>query len=198
MGHQAAGGGALRAEGKALALELLQVFLRAEGLQTSRLVGDEHRAELGVHIPLRNDLGARGLQAGLHPGEPPKPNQIQIPAAEASDSRAVIHNGLVLHWHAQLITEFFGQQAVEAVKPFGVLIRDRADAQHLGGQGRGHRCQQQHQGQSKKSNEGDQSDCRKDFKRLKPSSMVAVVTAQERRMQRSSPKATPGTTANPC
>ena len=126
--HMFQGGGALRAKGKALALELLQVFLRAEGLQTSRLVGDEHRAELGIHIPLRNDLGARGLQAGLHPGEPTKPNEIQITSAEAGDSSAVINNGLVLHWHAQLITELFGQQAIEAVEPLWVLIGDRADA----------------------------------------------------------------------
>ncbi len=52
---------------------------RVEGFDTGRLVGDEHRREGFVDVPLGQGDGSVDLVAGLNAGQAAEPDEIEVP-----------------------------------------------------------------------------------------------------------------------
>ena len=217
LGHQPTGGGAFGTEGQTAALQLHQLIGTGDGPESAGSVGDEHTGELGIDVSLGQHHGPWGLQTGLHTGESTKPDQIKTAAAEGADGGRVVADGYVPHRHIEGITQFVREGAVETVQLLGVLIRDGTDPENLicGGW-----CTAAATHGGREGNTGDEtgdlhgrlfsswhqvkrrigtaqvspSSC---VSRDRPSLIVSRDTAQDRRMQRSFPKARPGTTARP-
>ena len=69
-------------------------------------------------------------QAGLHASEATKPNHIQIARAEGTHGGGIVADRHVLDGHPKLLGELIGDEPVEPIQLFRVLVRNGTDAQH--------------------------------------------------------------------
>ena len=77
-----------------------------------------------------NHARPRFEQGGLHAGEATKPNHIQIAGAESTYGSGVVGDRHILDGDTELLGELIGDEPVEPIQLFWVLIRDGTDAQH--------------------------------------------------------------------
>src|SRR5215472_958682 len=104
--HQTTGGRGARPEGERFARDLLRELL---GWDEAGLgVGNDERFERHVLRTLRDRLRARHLAASLHAGEAAEPSQLHLAVGERSHRSGVAFHRQVLHRHAKLAPEIFG------------------------------------------------------------------------------------------
>ena len=127
--HQAARGGGGGAEGKGLALEVVQ-----------RLDGGAGRDELGREFGVLgalHDGGGRalGADAGLHVGKAAQPGHVDLVAGQRLDHGSVVGHGDELHLHAGFGFQVLAQRGKLALQFGGGFVGNGGNAQHLVGSG---------------------------------------------------------------